>query len=348
MKRKLLIAAGFLLTQSCSAQVLFTENFENYTLGNMFTTVSNNTIPGQGGWYLLGGYSDASMANAYKITQEPNRGKVLTLTTVSIPTQKTSLKLVKQGLDTFINQRTAGNNVLKLEVDYYTGEQHNVSGFTPSQIFGLNYGNNAIGEHNNHLLRLYFISDKGEARVHYNRGDTQFPYMRFGKNGVGRNNLPYNTWITYIIYLDYNNGKIYCEIPYLNAIGVGDQFLANSSSTNLFEDFKPTEIRMNFSVHDEGRNIPLTNKYDNIKITALNAVPPHILSAESFLASHFSMYPNPASNIVTITNSENFLVQQIAVYDTAGKLITTDNYNNKTEIQLNIEDLASGTYLLHL
>ena len=52
MKRKLLIAVGFLLTQLCSAQVLFTENFENYTLGNMFTTVSNNTIPGQGGWFI--------------------------------------------------------------------------------------------------------------------------------------------------------------------------------------------------------------------------------------------------------------------------------------------------------
>ena len=48
MKRKLLIAAGFLLTQLCSAQVLFTENFENYTLG----TDPTGVIPGQGGWFI--------------------------------------------------------------------------------------------------------------------------------------------------------------------------------------------------------------------------------------------------------------------------------------------------------
>src|SRR5690606_34174576 len=74
----------------------------------------------------------------------------------------------------------------------------------------------------------------------------------------------------------------------------------------------------------------------------------HILSAESFLAQKFNLYPNPATNIVNITNGENMLVSKIEVYDITGKLITTENYNNKTEIQLNVEHLASGTYLLHL
>src|SRR5690606_18673911 len=115
-------------------------------------------------------------------------------------------------------------------------------------------------------------------------------------------------------YLDYNNDKIYGEIPYANTIGVGDQFLANSNSTNLFEDFKPTEISMFFGVSDKGRNVPLTNKYDNIKITALKEVPPHILSAESFLAQKFNLYPNPATHMVNITNSENMLLNHVAIY----------------------------------
>ena len=66
------------------------------------------------------------------------------------------------------------------------------------------------------------------------------------------------------------------------------------------------------------------------------------------LSNSFNLYPNPATNVVNITNSENMLVQQIAVYDTAGKLIKTENYNNQTEIQLNVENLASGTYMLHI
>src|SRR5690606_476852 len=189
------------------------------------------------------------------------------------------------------------------------------------------------------LLRLGFNSFTGEAIVLYNQGNGYMRNFRLLK-------LPYDTWVTHTLYLDYNNRKIYFETPYNTSVFVGD-FLTRSNSTNLLEDFKPSEFFIWFNAPGLS-SIPLTNKYDNIKITALNAVPPHILSAESFLASHFSMYPNPATNIVNITNGENLLVQQIAVYDTAGKLITTENYNNKTEIQLNVEHLASGTYLLHL
>ncbi len=42
------------------------------------------------------------------------------------------------------------------------------------------------------------------------------------------------------------------------------------------------------------------------------------------------------------------VVQQVTVYDIAGKLITTQNFNEQAEIQLNVENLASGTYMLHL
>src|SRR5690606_14967548 len=92
------------------------------------------------------------------------------------------------------------------------------------------------------------------------------------------------------------------------------------------------------------------NYYDNIKITALNAVPPNIvtLSTNEQLAEKFNMYPNPATNVVNITNSENMLVNQVTVYDIAGKQLSTQSFNNQTEIQLNVEHLASGTYMLHL
>src|SRR5690606_35374028 len=190
-----------------NAQLLFTENFENYTLGNLFTTVYDNTIPGQGGWYLRYISTNALDVNGYKITQESNKGKVLTLTTTNIPTGKIALNLVKPGIDAFINQRTTGNNVLKLEVDYYTGEKHNVTtGINVRQLFKLGYGNNTLDLHNNELLRFYFYSDSGEVRVSYNTfyytGDNAFSFMSFGSTGSGVINLPFNTWVTYIVYLD--------------------------------------------------------------------------------------------------------------------------------------------------
>jgi len=42
------------------------------------------------------------------------------------------------------------------------------------------------------------------------------------------------------------------------------------------------------------------------------------------------------------------LVQQVVIYDISGKQLNTQSFNNETEIQLNVENLASGTYMLHL
>lgn len=73
-----------------------------------------------------------------------------------------------------------------------------------------------------------------------------------------------------------------------------------------------------------------------------------ILSSDKFVLENFNIYPNPATNVVNITNSDNMFVNQVQVYDLSGKLITTQNFNNETEIQLNVETLTSGAYLLHI
>jgi len=92
----------------------------------------------------------------------------------------------------------------------------------------------------------------------------------------------------------------------------------------------------------------IAHKYDNIKITALKVVPPHVLSAENFLAEKFNVFPNPGTNVVNITNAENMLVNQVTVYDIAGKEIKKQTFTNENQVQLNVENLASGIYMLHL
>lgn len=159
-------------------------------------------------------------------------------------------------------------------------------------------------------------------------------------NAIAR--IPYSTWMTLIVYLDYNNKKAYFETPYFNTIAVAD-FLTQSTSANLIEDFKPTVLAFIFASQGQTTTVDMVNKYDNIKITALKSVPPYVLNAESFLAQKFNLYPNPATNVVNITNSENMLVNQVTIYDVTGKQLSTQTFNNETELQLNVEYLASGT-----
>lgn len=196
--------------------------------------------------------------------------------------------------------------------------------------------------------------------IYHNIVNKNFIYARslddFGTNNVLKlgndsgnvDSLPVNTWISFIVYLDYNNRKAYVETPYFNKVAVGD-FLSKSTSNNLIEDFKPVLLSL-YADAAIANASQMVHKFDNIKITGLKVVPPNIiaLSINEQLATKFSVFPNPANNIVNITNNENIGVEQLQVYDVSGKAVQSQIFNNENQVQLNIGNLASGTYMLHI
>ena len=165
--------------------------------------------------------------------------------------------------------------------------------------------------------------------------------------------MSFNAWYRVIIYLDYDNKKIYFQIPNAGSKVFAGDFLKSTNLSNIIEDFHPVNIYLYNTAHRElpaGAYNAIHSKYDNIKITALNAVPPEViaLSVDDVLSEKFKLYPNPATDIVNITNSENMFVEQVAVYDASGKQLNAQTFNNEAAIQLNLENLASGVYLLHI
>lgn len=342
-----LITCSLLLFTSfvAKAQVLYNENFNSYALGNLGTD-HTGTVPGKGGWLTqCSTVSTATVSNDYfNITNEFAKGNVLTLSAGTTSPTNVSVIVKKIGIDSFINQRAVGNNVIKFEIDYYTGVQQKKSGNTQQIIIGYDTTHNSFSP-SRLLVHYQFRSRTGEFYV---GGSGLKGNLKLDKNALTYMSvLPFDTWVTLIVYLDYNNKKAYFETPYFNTIAVADFFQASTSS-NLIEDFKPTVLSMTFQSPNETITADSVNKYDNIKITALKSVPAYVLNTENFLAQKFNLYPNPATNIVNITNTENMLVNQITVYDTSGKQLSTKSFNNATEIQLNIENLASGTYILNL
>src|SRR5690606_15553748 len=327
MKKCLLILIIVLCFNSTYSQVLYTENFDNLSIGNLGTDPSGIT-PGQGGWYTVSQYTQAN--SFFNIVNETGRGKVLDMTTGV--TDNESLTAIKKISHTTIANRLPGNDVFMLEIDYYTGSNQ-----PPLRSSGngsyINIVTYIDGDPLNTTLLSQFSFDKSNGDV-----------------GLGK--LPFNTWVKIIFYIDYPNEKKYLHIPYLNN-AISYDMIKYPKSTNLIEEFPISEINLIGLYIDVGANPVLSyirNRYDNIKLTAINEVPPEVitLSVNEQLAEKFNLYPNPASNLVNITNNENMFVKEVAVYDTKGKLITTQNFNEQTEIQLNVENLASGTYLLHL
>jgi hypothetical protein len=73
-----------------------------------------------------------------------------------------------------------------------------------------------------------------------------------------------------------------------------------------------------------------------------------VLANDQFLASSFSVYPNPANNFVTISNTTDALLNAAEVVDLNGRVVKTQKIANVSEAEINVSDLAKGVYMLNI
>ena len=69
-------------------------------------------------------------------------------------------------------------------------------------------------------------------------------------------------------------------------------------------------------------------------------------SANDVLSAKFSVSPNPANNFVGFANADNMLVSGVQIMDINGRIVKSSAFNAVTEGQINISDLAAGTYMM--
>lgn len=73
-----------------------------------------------------------------------------------------------------------------------------------------------------------------------------------------------------------------------------------------------------------------------------------IAGVNDVLSSKFSVYPNPASNIITVNSTGNILINNLTVTDLNGRVVKTINFDGIAAAQLNISDIASGMYVINI
>ncbi|PWA04206.1 T9SS type A sorting domain-containing protein [Flavobacterium psychrotolerans] len=72
-----------------------------------------------------------------------------------------------------------------------------------------------------------------------------------------------------------------------------------------------------------------------------------VLSVNNFNANKFSVSPNPAKDIVSVS-SENSLIDNVNITDLNGRIVVQKAFDKTSKLQMNISGLASGVYMMNI
>lgn len=72
------------------------------------------------------------------------------------------------------------------------------------------------------------------------------------------------------------------------------------------------------------------------------------LNTESFFKNNLAVSPNPAKDIVNITNNGNSILNNAIITDVNGRIVKNTNFNGVSTAQINVNDLNTGVYFLKI
>lgn len=326
MKKVLL--QGFLLTAcfNLSAQVLESDNYNSYTLGNVATST---TAPGQGGMNLYNG----TVANYQIVAGDAAHAKYLQVTTGSEGTAVASRYVYKTTLATAWTNRTSGNNIIKGTFQFYTGTSTNkhLSGVT---VFNGTDGDGIVGLGYNSQTKTI----NGRAYLNITADPTQNGFYNI--TGLTTNTYPANTWIN----LGFSYNKTTGAITY-NINGV-TQTLSVGGATTV-SGFDPAEFDIHSGITrlnatDPVNSGPTTFGIDNYYVEASNNATLGTSDNSIRKSTIIAIGPNPTSDYLNVLTE--LKINKVEIFDMSGRKVNSVLEGNR----INVRNLNPGSYLINL
>lgn len=105
----------------------------------------------------------------------------------------------------------------------------------------------------------------------------------------------------------------------------------------------PTAVKLGFRyfVTNAGPN---GSNSDIIGIDTFSVDRP--LGTSDFFAKNFTVFPNPANDILNITAKNNTEIKGIQITDLNGRVVKKMNQQTQAEVQINVADLTAGAYFI--
>lgn len=323
--KKVLSISVFLfgLFQTWNAQSLQGDNFNSYTIGNVGTTITPNTL-GQGGFrtdFAGGSNSDAQIVNI-----DASHDKSLQLTGSATATG--TRYMWKDGLPAAWAARTPGNDILKLEFNLYTGSATGGSGRGTVLVYDTTTHKTLLG------AGYDYASQRVVGIAYYTNTTTNVTGNILFYLEPNTYTYPANTWITLKCTFNKTTGVVTWLSPGGIVSSPPATYIPAAPGVDPFE--------MDFvSVVGAGNTVAHITSFDNYTLSATNN---GVLGTKeaSVLDDSVLIYPNPATDFVAIQSKST--VTKIEIFNAAGRNMHAQFDGDKIDVR----HLGSGAYIISI
>lgn len=306
MNKILLSAFCLYFVSLFNSQVLQQENFD---------ALNTATIVGQGGYQKLNG------ANTDYMVVTGTTGKNFKIIGAATAGTGTARYVWKDGLDAAWAARTAGNNIIQIEYDFFTGPASTSNNGGGIELYDSTY--------NYYLGGLSMQQSNKTIYGIYTTGAT----VTLTELGAGTPAtsvvLPANTWVRVGFAYNTTNGTVVFKGP------------------GFYKTITGTDVKVPFELDYAVQNLLSTNTassdnlFDNM-VTKAVATESLLGTSEtaSSIENSISIFPNPVSDFINVKG--NVKILDVYIYEMSGIRMDAEIVDHK----VNVKNLKTGTYLI--
>lgn len=304
------------------SQVLMTENFNSYSIGNIASDLTGATA-GTSGYYIQSGNTSAPLSDFQFKNESGNN--ILSIQGASDAVATNDRYVWKDGLNAAWATRTSGNNVITVDVKIFTGNGTTSKNSQSVYVYNADFSKVLVG--------FVFVP---ETRVlsgvaYYNNAGTLDDYaFNLVTGGLVLNA---NQWVNLSMSFNKTTGAVRWYAPGMAAPG---------GVTGASIGIDPAEL--DFVVLPGTSNaLSYEAKFDDVVV---NAVATSNLSSQDFntlSVSNFVAYPNPTSDFINLSILESNAVKSISLYDINGREVKS--FSQFVD-SIDVSDLTSGIFML--
>ena len=341
MKKFLLIA--LCSSQFMVAQTLLTEDFSLFTVGNIGTDITGQTATNNIFTLATNGTAPTTATNAGNdnfqiVTNDALHGNVLQITGTN--GDKGSRAMWYDGFVDAWEFRDPGNEIIEIEFELYTGNTAGTSVNTKGLFI--------YDATRTKVLAGYSFNTKTlvlSGVAYFTAATAPIGNYLFFLNTGGTNLvLPAETWVKLGVSYNKTTGVVRWRGPSHNGQVTGASAGTDPDRASIISTSGTTTTGT--IVTNTAAAIGL---FDNFEIRA--AATDSLLGiAETVTVdnNNYSVYPNPATSIITVSSKLSSGITAITLTDVNGRIVKTQNFDSISDVEMNISDVASGMYLMNI